>query len=499
MKRFLEIENRPGPWMWVALAPAAILAGGLASEMAANPVLLGAAAGALVLALFAAASIRRPLLFVVTFLVVLVVLPPFFFSRLGETPVYVSTFLAPIGVAVVIARLPDFRFRLDPVARGLGLFLFATGLSLPFGYWFSGVEVGNASFFRWLLLAQAAMIYLLVRGGAPTQEGWAERWLFRILLVAATLSATYGIVDFYWPIPLPHPAADQYIWLGSGVLRRAQGVVYEASSFANLCGFFLLIVSAAFLTCQERVVGLARAWALFLIPILSLAVFVSFSRSSWGNVAVGILAFAGVSGKARLSRGAVLLLMLAIPLGALWHYTPELWNYLVNTRLGYLAQIFSDPNLASSGRSETWTRVLSIIEDHPQYLLFGVGYKTLPYTRLFHEEIITDNGYLSLLLETGIVGCGSLLFLSGAILKTFHNLARRSDGALRFWSALLFSFWCGEMVQMLAADAHTYWRNMVLFFAMMAFTLNRAERAGLLPRRAGASPFDTLQTARVEP
>ena len=499
MKRSLEIEHRPTPWMWVALAPAAILAGWLASVMAVAPMLMAVAACAFLLALFAAGSIRRPLLFVVVFLVVLIVLPPFFFSRFGETPIYVSTFLAPIGVAILVARLPDLRFRLDPVARGLGLFLFATGLSLPFAYWFSGVEVGNASYFRWLLLVQAAMIYLLVRGGAPTQEGWAERWLFRILLVAATLSATYGIVDFYWPIPLPHPAADQFIWLGSGVLRRAQGAIYEASSFANLCGFFLLIVSAAFLTRQERVVGLARSGALFLIPILSLAVFVSFSRSSWGNVAVGILAFAAVSGKARLSRGAVLLLMLAIPLGALWYYTPELWNYLVNTRLGYLAQVFSDPSVASSGRSETWARVLAIIEDHPQYLLFGVGYKTLPYTRLFHEEIITDNGYLSLLLETGIVGCGSLLFLSGAILKTFHNLARRSDGALRFWSTLLFSFWCGEMVQMLATDAHTYWRNMVLFFAMMAFTLNRAERQGLLTTGNAGSLLSPLRQSQVEP
>jgi len=498
VKRFIEIESRPGAAMWVALAPAAICAGWIASILAASPILVALAACAFLMALFAAASIRWPLLFVVAFLVVLIVLPPFFFSRFGETPIYVSTFLVPIGVAVVITRLPDFRLRLGPVAKGLGLFLFATGLSLPFAYWFSGVEVGNASAFRWLLLAQAAMIYLLVRGGAPAEEGRAERWLFRILLLAATLSAAYGIVDFYWPIPLPHPSADQYIWLGSGVLRRAQGVIYEASSFANLCGFFLLIVSAAFLTRQERVVGLARIWALLLIPILSLAVFVSFSRSSWGNVAVGMLAFAVLSGKARLSRGAVLLLMLAIPLGALWFYTPELWDYLVNARLANLAQIFTDPSLASSGRSDTWARVLDIIGDHPQYLLFGVGYKTLPYTRLFHEEIITDNGYLSLLLETGVVGFGSMLFLSGAILKTFYKLVRRSDGALRFWSTLLFSFWCGEMVQMLAADAHTYWRNMVLFFAMMAFTLNRAERQGLLTSGNAGGLLRTLRPNRVK-
>lgn len=499
MKRFLAAEQFRSPWIWMALAPAAIIAGWLASVLAASPTLMAAAAGAFLLAVFAAVSIHRPLVFVVVFLVILIVLPPFFFSRFGETPIYVSTFLAPIGLAIVLARLPDFRFQLDPIAKGLGLFLAATALSLPFAFWFSSVEVGNASTFRWLLVAQAALIYLLVRGGAPAREGRAERWLLPILLTAATFSAAYGIVDFYWPIALPHPAADQYIWLGSGVLRRAQGVIYEASSFANLCGFFLLIVSAAFLTRQERVIGIARPWLLLLIPILSLAVFVSFSRSSWGNVAVGLLAFALITGKARFRRGAVLLLALAVPLGVLWFYTPELWGYLVNARLGYLAQIFSDPNLASSGRSETWTRVLAIIQDHPQYLVIGVGYKTLPYTRLFREEIITDNGYLSLLLETGVLGLGSFLLLSAAILRTFGKLARQSERSLSFWSALLFSFWCGELVHMLAADAHTYWRNMVLFLAMMAFTLNRAERAGLLAGRGGNSPFAAVLRRQVKP
>ncbi|MFB3920980.1 MAG: O-antigen ligase family protein [Terriglobia bacterium] len=480
MRSVVRSESRTTTGLWLALVPAAIFAGWAATVAAASPILIALMACGILLAVFAAASIRQPLLFVIVFLVVIIVLPPFFFTRFGETPIYASYFLAPLGLTIIVARFPDFHFQFDPVAVGLALFLIATGLSLPFAYWLSGVAVGNASSFRWLLLAQTAMLYLLVRGGAPKHEGTSERWFLPILLLVATLSALYGIVDFYRPIPLPHPSADQFIWLGSGILRRAQGVIYEASSFANLCGFFLLIAAAAFLTCQERVIGLRRLWVLLLIPILSLAVFVSFSRSAWGSIAVGMLAFAVVSEKARLRRCVILLLALAIPLCALWYYTPELWSYLVNARLGNLAQIFTDPSLASSGRSDTWTRVLAIIEDHPQYLLFGVGYKTLPYTHLFHEEIITDNGYLSLLLESGVVGLGGWLFLSGAILRMFHRLARRSEGALRFWSTLLFSFWWGELVQMLATDAHTYWRNMILFVALMAFTLNRAEREGFL-------------------
>jgi len=497
--------------MWWALAPGAVFAAWVASILAASPRLAAAAAFALLLSVFAAASIRQPLVFVVTFLVILIVLPPFFRSWSGETPIYVSNFLVPIGLAIVLARLPDFHFRLDPVAKALGLFLLGTATSLPFAYWNSGVELGNASTLRWLLMAQAALIYVLVRGGATAREGRAELWLLPILLAAGTISALSGIVDFYWPIPLPHPAADQYVWLWSGALRRAQGVFYEASSFANLCGFFLLIVSAAFLTRQERVLDLACPWLGLLIPILSLAVFVSFSRSAWGSVAVSLAVFAILSRKAHLRRAMVLLLMLAVPLAGLWYYTPDVWDYLVNARLGQLAQIFSDPNLASSGRSETWARLLAIVEDHPQFLVFGVGYKTLPYTRLFHEGIITDNGYLSLLLETGIVGFGSYLFLSVAILRTFLKLARpggragcvrlarRSGGRPAFWSALMFSLWCGQLVQMLATDAHTYWRNMILFFAIMALTMNHAERAGLLPGQNDARPFDDFEPARGKP
>jgi O-antigen ligase len=117
------------------------------------------------------------------------------------------------------------------------------------------------------------------------------------------------------------------------------------------------------------------------------------------------------------------------------------------------------------------------MREHPQYLIFGIGYKTLPVTRLFHGEIITDNGYLSLLLETGISGLAGLLIFSYSILKTFLRLARSADDRLAFWSAVLFSIWCGELVQLLAADAYTYWRNIIILAALIALTANLAERA----------------------
>jgi len=309
------------------------------------------------------------------------------------------------------------------------------------------------------------------------------------------LTAGYGIFDFFMPVPLPHPAAEQFIWLGSSVVRRAQGVFFEASNFANLCGFFLLLVSTAFLAREERALSVARRGLRLAIPVLSLAVFVSFSRSAWGNVTVGILTFAVVSKEARFTRGLGFLLALTVPLVVLWYWAPELWGYLLDRRLGHLTQIFADPDLVASGRFETWRRALTIFQDHPQYLLFGVGYKTLPYTRLFHGEIIMDNGYMNLLLETGIAGLLGFVALSIAILKTFWGLARRGGEEIAFWGAMFFAFWCGQLVQMLATDTYTYWRNMIVFFGLMGFALNRAERAGtatkirlVWPRRGPLKP-----------
>jgi O-antigen ligase len=473
-------------WKWPALPALALLVGGLAALLTSRPLHLAVAAAALLFVGFAVRSLRHPLFFVLTFVVVLIVLPPFFSSRTGEAPIYISIFLLPVGFATLVARLPDFQSRLDPLAKGLTLFLFGTGLSLPFAFWFSGAEIGAASLLRWLLLAQTAIIYVLVRGGAPTEEGRAERWLVPVLAVAALVSAAYGVADFLWPVPLPHTAADQYIWLGSGVLRRAQGVFYEAANFANLCAFFLVLASAALLVREERALRLSRTWMWLMIPILSLGLFLSFTRSAWANVVVSIVIFAAVSRGARLSRGLVFLFVLAIPAAMLWYYAPEVWGYLLDRRLGYLAQIFADPDQVSSGRFETWRRVLSIFADHPHYLLFGVGYKTLPYTRLFHGEIIMDNGYMNLLLETGVVGLASFVTFSALLMRTFLRLARRGSAVVAFWGAVFFAFWCGELVQMVAVDAYTFWRNMTVFIALMGFALNRAEREGLC--KSVASP-----------
>lgn len=452
-----------------------------AVRFAGSPKVVLELTGALGLLVFALKSFREPLVFVGVFLLVLILVPPFFLDGLGETPLYVSTILAPVGLAVMFLRLPEFKLHFDPVAKALLVFLVGTGLSLPFGWWLSGTQVGNKGLLRWLMLAQTGLIYLMVRGGARRRETRLESWLVAILVIAAVVSALYGIIDFFWPIPLPHPAADQYIWLRTTIMRRAQGVFYEAGNFANLCAFFLVIAATALLSKRERTLRIPLVFLATFTAVLSLAVFVSFTRSTWVSVLVALLTFVVVSRQVSWRRGCLFLAVFSIPVVLLWFYSSGLWDYLLNSRLGNLSQLFTDPDLASSGRYDTWKMVLSILESHPQYLLFGVGYKTLPFTRLFHEAIVTDNGFLNLLLETGIIGLGGFLYFSAAVFKTFLRVRKEGFGESSYWGAVLFSFWCGEWAQMAAVDAYTYWRNMAVFLAVMGLVLNRDERARSAP------------------
>ncbi|MBZ5544183.1 MAG: O-antigen ligase family protein [Acidobacteriia bacterium] len=474
-------EN-PRPFA-LGLAALAIATGGVSATVSSHGIYLTLICAGLLYAMLAIVSVREPIIFVIFFLAVLIVLPPLFLGLTGETPIYVSSFLLPIAFAIVCVRWSDFQFHVDPIAKGLFLFLFGTAASLPFAWWFSGPAIAVPSLLRWLMLAQTFLLYVLVRGGMRARPGRAEKWLIPILIIAAVMGAGYGIYDFIWPVPIPHPAAPQFLYLPNGLLRRAQGVLYESSSFGNLCGFFLAVTAAAFMVRREKAIGVSIKFLPPFILILAGAVIVAFSRSSWANTLVTLMVFGLLTRRTRWRRTLVLFAALAVPLVVLAVYFPEVWNYFLGYRLGSLSLLFSDPNSASSGRYNVWTQIFTILYNFPHYFLLGVGYKTLPFTRLFGQEIVTDNGFLNLLLETGILGLGGFLVFLYSTLKSFWKLSSSPNPRISFWAAILFSFWCGQCVQLLAADAYTYWRNMVVYVSLMALVMNWAEREEMRARQ----------------
>src|SRR5207245_1294731 len=78
-------------------------------------------------------------------------------------------------------------------------------------------------------------------------------------------------------------------------------------------------------------------------------------------------------------------------------FTENYWTRLAGSVQGF----FTETAGLLSGRAESWTRLAAFLAQHPWQLLFGIGYKTLPYTNLLGRPVVADNMYLSLLVETG--------------------------------------------------------------------------------------------------
>ena len=76
-------------------------------------------------------------------------------------------------------------------------------------------------------------------------------------------------------------------------------------------------------------------------------------------------------------------------------------------RISFSAEyLFTRTEGVLSGRVASWQTLAAWIAANPWQAMFGIGYKTLPYTSFLGAPVVADNMYLSLLVETGVVGHG---------------------------------------------------------------------------------------------
>ena len=150
---------------------------------------------------------------------------------LGDSGPHIAVLFAAPGLLVGLLRLEEWRFRADLVAASILTLLAIFFASVGMAAFYSGPNVAAASLARVVLFGISVYTFLYVRHGPGAlnqrQSLRAIRWLFW----AASLSALVACVDFYFQFPAPAGYAQQFIWLESGVFRRAQGVFYEASTF----------------------------------------------------------------------------------------------------------------------------------------------------------------------------------------------------------------------------------------------------------------------------
>jgi O-antigen ligase len=213
--------------------------------------------------------------------------------------------------------------------------------------------------------------------------------------------------------------------------------------------------------------------------ILAAALLFSFSRSSLLNLGVALcvlllverrhipvarwlgICIAGVTG------GLVIVWVLAPTLGEA--YLMRLWSTVT--------ELAGEPDHWMSGRVENWSLLLQFLADHPSKLVFGIGYATLPHTELLGRPVIGDNMYLTLLVETGLIGLSALIALQVALLATAYRVSRSIDREAAFVGTWIFCFWIGQLVQMLSVDVITFWRVLPLYLGLLGMAVHRANLA----------------------
>lgn len=407
------------------------------------------------------------------FFAVAMLAPPLPIAALGNSGPHPALAIAAFGGLAGFLRLWKWRFERHLLSGALIFFFAILTISLAPAMLYSGSEIAFQSFARVVLAAIAAYVFFYVSSGPGRDHVVPLRAIFWF----AVASAAFAILDFYYQFPAPAGFGPQFIWLDTGVYRRAQGLFYEASTLGNFCAFFLVMIAVRLVRRGPPRNGegarFSRVTLLFGGAILMTALILSYSRSCLVALAVALVALCVLERRRiRFGRVAIVAGVSAVAvIGILLRFFPA-YADLYWTRLTGSVDLALESNAhLLSGRLESWQTLLGFLASHPWHALLGVGYKTLPYSTFTGQPIVADNMYLSMLIETGVFGLGALLLLNFAILRAGYRAARSDDREKSFYGAWIFCFWAAQSVQMMSADLLTFWRVLPVYFWVLAMAV----------------------------
>jgi len=404
-------------------------------------------------------TLRRPLRWLALFLGTALLLPPLPIP-IGDSGPHPSMIFAALGLLAGGLWLAEWRFRGTSLNLALASLFLVLLASVAQAAIYSGAAAAAGSAARVLLFGIAVYVYFYTSCG-PGREVDAARGV-RWLYAAAVLAALFACVDFYFQFPAPAGYGPQFVWLESGIYRRAQGLFYEASTLGNFCVFFLVMIMVALSRPREES-PVPRKWLAAGAAVLLAALMLSYSRGSLINLGVALAVLVW-----RNRRRVPLMRVAAVAAaGALvtWLVFPVFVEFYW-LRLSASAEfLFTATEGVFSGRVASWRTLVEWAAANPWQALTGIGYKTLPYTDYLGAPVVADNMYLSLLVETGVAGLAALVWLNVAILRAAW---RAADSFFGVW---ILCFWSGQAVQMASGDLLTYWRVLPVYFWVLAIAV----------------------------
>ena len=407
-------------------------------------------------------TLHRPARWIAAFFASALLLPPLPIP-IGDSGPHPCLLFAALGLFAGMLWMAEWSV---PATSLNGAFLALSGVllaSVASAALNSGWEAAAGSLARVALFGISVYIFFYTAHG-PADAPMPLSFLYWV----AAGSALFACVDFYYQFPAPAGYGAQFVWLDSGVFRRAQGLFYEASTLGNFCAFFLVMIAVA-LARPRAASPLPRKALLAGGALFFAALVLSYSRASLLNVvvALGVLAWTNRR-RMRLPRVASIVASVAAAVFLIWKIFPAFADLYWMRLSASTEYFFTATEGILSGRVASWRLLVNWVSQHPWQTLIGIGYRTLPNSEYVGGPVIADNMYLSLLVETGVAGLAAFLWLNAAILRTASRASRSADSRASFFGTWMLCFWAGEMVQMLSGDLLTFWRVLPLYFWALA-------------------------------
>jgi len=405
-------------------------------------------------------SLQNPVRWLALFFGAALLMPPLPIA-IGDSGPHPSLLFAALGIVAGVLWSAEWHIERNGLTAALAALFLMLSISIGPALIYSGTAAGLGSAVRVALFGISLYIFFYGAYG-PGRQADARRSV-QLIYGAALIAAIFACVDFYYQFPAPAGYGPQFVWLDSGVYRRAQGLFYEASTLGNFCAFFLVMIAVAF-TRPRPEAPVARKWLAVGGAVFFIALVLSYSRGSLANVAVALLVLLWTN-RRRVPLVKVALVAAAGALATWWIFPAFAQAYWM--RLTASTEfLFTSTNGVLSGRLTSWGALKDWIAINPWQAFFGIGYKTLPYTRHLGNPVVADNMYLSLLVETGVGGLAALIWLNVAILRAAARSARTS-----FFGMWMLCFWSGQVVQMASGDLLTYWRVLPVYFWILALAV----------------------------
>lgn len=288
-------------------------------------------------------------------------------------------------------------------------------------------------FFRMLeMYLPGVLILVFSRGMSDSQHKRIAAFVI-VLFFLVTLESTVGF--FLQSTALT--ATQMYKYPGMGYVFRAGGVAKDSSAYSNL---ILLLAITAFIELKR--IGKSSIIFMGLMICLLINIYLSMSRSL--IVAMIVYFIANLALERKIKPATLFIILTAIVtlliVGMNNEYLTSFWGRISG----------ANQEDISSGRFTTWALLLGLVGDNP---LLGVGY------RLSTEKygLIPDNMFLSLSVETGVIGL--LLYLS--FLTSLCVLVYKNN---RDKFALIIAY----VISGIFIDISTFWVSVPFFFFTMA-------------------------------